>query len=548
MGFDEWIFAKTYKLFHKTKQDTRPHCAYLSTIQRPLEIGFQAISAVPSNIQEAKEFVGFYKSTLFLPAKLDILPTQQQNMSLYWFITFFHAKALHAPVFNTQKLTDDVLQEFIGLRSLFLSLTQEHLVSLEKHLTFQPVIEAKSHPTKPTANYNTNDQANTQSFTLEKKGPNVAELKDLDESQENPLIHMFEKVNTAETYQGGNKSKEAEQSLEDMSEALQEVDLKTAIRSNERTPGLIKTDSIVESGSELHTSEETHFDLKYPEWDDQKKTYRPDWCSVKVISSTENHHTLEKTPAGQMIKNRFESCFNHYLWQGRQMEGPELDLPSVIDNSVTRKIGGRINERLFMKRIQQQKDFQILLLMDESFSTESFLGKQSVLEMITQSIFDLSQAFENAPEQLAILSFFSETRLHCCIKTIKDFSESISTGQARLKRSKSQGYTRIGVALRHANFVLKNQKSRRKCLVLFTDAKPTDLDRYEGKYGVADIRKCVDELHGDGIELIVLSFSDAKDERFAQMFGQKMDIHHRSTQKSMTQSLIKIVENIAMAP
>jgi nitric oxide reductase NorD protein len=264
----------------------------------------------------------------------------------------------------------------------------------------------------------------------------------------------------------------------------------------------------------IHAALENKIDLVfYPEWDQSKKMYKKDWCAV---TRHKIHREItcqnKNTRVGQRLKQRLESMFNHFLWEGKQLEGPEIDLRPIIENQVSRIHGGSLQDRIFLKRIDQVKDFQVLIMMDESLSTESFLGKESVLGMMKQSIGDLAQAFESSPNQLAIMSFFSESRLKCSVKILKDFSETLEVGHARLSSCKPQGYTRIGVAIRHAISMMKNSTAKKRVIVLLTDAKPTDIDRYEGRYGMDDVRKTIDELKNDNLEIgSDLLFTTAKE-------------------------------------
>jgi nitric oxide reductase NorD protein len=534
MSWDEWIFDRAFKLIKKqNRSKTSPTQANLSNFQRSLEVGFEAISGASIHISEAQDFTGFYKNHLFLPEKIDLLEDQSLNQKLYWLLLCFHATAVKKSnilKWNAPFILNEIRKEFPGLEFYIQALEKLHNKRNQNFNTLSwlgnpPVFDTStlisSAPFEKDQILNSEDKVQS----IEKKGPNVAELKELKESEENPLIHMFEKVNTAESYQGGNKSKQAEDSLENMEEALKEIQLRNVIRSTERTPGLIKSNSIIESSGMVEdpAALENKIDLVfYPEWDQSKKIYKKDWCAVRVTKSTEKSHIKTKTPVGQRLKQRLESMFNHFLWEGKQLEGPEIDLRPIIENQVSRIHGGSLQDRIFIKRIDQEKDFQVLIMMDESLSTESFLGKDSVLGMMKQSIGDLAQAFESSPNQLAIMSFFSESRLKCSMKILKDFSETLEVGHARLSSCKPQGYTRIGVAIRHAISMIKNSTAKKRVIILLTDAKPTDIDRYEGRYGMDDVRKTIDELKSDNLELVVISYSPQQGDRFERMFSNAL--------------------------
>src|SRR3546814_2095925 len=57
----------------------------------------------------------------------------------------------------------------------------------------------------------------------------------------------------------------------------------------------------------------------------------------------------------------------------------------------------------------------------------------------------------------------------------------------------------MGSALRQATLLLAASPRRRKLLLLVTDGKPNDLDRYEGRYGVEDTRQAVIEARRQGL-------------------------------------------------
>jgi nitric oxide reductase NorD protein len=76
---------------------------------------------------------------------------------------------------------------------------------------------------------------------------------------------------------------------------------------------------------------------------------------------------------------------------------------------------------------------------------------------------------------------------------VKGWRDSWTVGRGRLGLLSPQGYTRIGPAIRHATAELLGHEARRKHMILITDAKPTDFDRYEGRHGIHDVRQAVRE-------------------------------------------------------
>jgi nitric oxide reductase NorD protein len=83
----------------------------------------------------------------------------------------------------------------------------------------------------------------------------------------------------------------------------------------------------------------------------------------------------------------------------------------------------------------------------------------------------------------------------------------------------SGGYTRIGPAIRHATHILENVRSETKWLMLLTDGKPNDYDRYEGVYGIQDTRKAIREASRSNIHVTALAVDAEARYYLPQMFG-----------------------------
>lgn len=89
----------------------------------------------------------------------------------------------------------------------------------------------------------------------------------------------------------------------------------------------------------------------------------------------------------------------------------------------------------------------------------------------------------------------------------------------RLGALQPQGYTRIGPALRHATACLSRVRARRRRLLLHTDGKPPDDDRYEGRDGMADVRQALREARAAGVEVHALAIDRRAREGLPAMFG-----------------------------
>ena len=95
------------------------------------------------------------------------------------------------------------------------------------------------------------------------------------------LTHNFEKVETAEEFCGVWRGFDGDDSLEEDAEALNELNLKHLVRTDEQAHSIYQANfrdlaNIAESAD----SEDGNFYLTYQEWDFSKKRYKPDFCKV----------------------------------------------------------------------------------------------------------------------------------------------------------------------------------------------------------------------------------------------------------------------------
>ena len=75
----------------------------------------------------------------------------------------------------------------------------------------------------------------------------------------------------------------------------------------------------------------------------------------------------------------------------------------------------------------------------------------------------------------------------------------------RIAALEPETYTRAGAAIRHATASLMHQAARHRLLLMLSDGKPNDVDDYEGRYGVEDMRQAVTEAQLQGVSPFCLT-------------------------------------------
>ena len=90
----------------------------------------------------------------------------------------------------------------------------------------------------------------------------------------------------------------------------------------------------------------------------------------------------------------------------------------------------------------------------------------------------------------------------------------------RLRALKPGFYTRIGAALRHATAEMEKQPAREKLIIVLTDGKPNDVDHYEGRFGVEDTRRSIQEARRHGVSLLGVTVDARARAQFPLLFGR----------------------------
>lgn len=350
---------------------------------------------------------------------------------------------------------------------------------------------------------------------------------------DNPLVHSYEKVHTLDDYKGGNKRKDGEDQLEEQLEALDELDLRKAIRTNETSNSVYRADGLFDgSAGELRgeDTEDARPHRRYDEWDSRKRTYRRDWCTLYLerppapADPVHVHTRLRRVRSAHArqlreLRAMLEALELERRWRTRQLDGPELDLDAVVLRQAAIAAGCARDERVHAARRRHERDVATLILLDLSLSSDSFVSDRRILDVGQDALIVLGDMLDRASDQFAVAGFFSHTRRDCRWLTLKSFEDRWSDAVPRLLAVKPTGYTRIGPALRHGVHALVTHPARRRLLLLVTDGRPSDYDQYEGRHGVDDVRQAFEEAEREGVHPFAITIADQPTPALPRMFG-----------------------------
>jgi nitric oxide reductase NorD protein len=372
------------------------------------------------------------------------------------------------------------------------------------------------------------DTDNTNTVTeIEGKGQvdvQVEPEKEDDGEGADMPMHTFEKVETAEEYTGHSRKTDDEDELEEHKDALKEMEMKRVIRSRERPRSIYRSDIVLDSAEWDLNDDSPATGIPYPEWDYARQHYRSNWCfidqSVKIEVSAQWLRDAERRNANlvRVLKRQFATLANAQLRVKRQPTGPDFDLDALVERHIRVRASQPPNEAIYIDPRRRLHDVAALIVMDESFSTDSYLTGARVLDTIADIIFCVGEVLSEFDIEFSVAGFSSNTRRHCDFSIVKAFDDKWSEARGKLGGLNANGYTRIGPALRHGARLLKTREAERKVIILVTDGRPCDYDRYEGTYGVHDVKKAIEEAHLENVMTYAFAIDKQAREHFHLMF------------------------------
>ncbi len=260
-----------------------------------------------------------------------------------------------------------------------------------------------------------------------------------------------------------------------------------------------------------------------PEWDYRTNELKEDYCCLKninLIDSPPCNLPDHLKHSARQLKRQFVSLLPQKRWLRNQTEGSEIDIDAwieyVSDPSRPEQKG------LYRQCRQVNRDISCLLLADLSLSTDSWVSDAGrVIDIIRDSVFLFAEALSGCDDRFALCGFSSKKRSSINWHTFKSFEQSYGNQiRGQIAGMEPGFYTRMGAAIRHAETLLNTEQTTHKILLLLTDGKPNDLDRYEGRYGIEDTRHALMEVRQKAVIPYCVTIDQYAREYLPYIFGK----------------------------
>ena len=583
MEIDEIIYSKVLRFFKNRKENNAEvlnRKVLLSDLKPRLTLIARAICGTAIEIFPAEREGGFKNDNFFLPISVALFQSKEENIQFYIFRTIYLCVQKQLEFNWTETIYSEELSSVKAIETApdVLKKMFEDYPSLQDNfevLFNQLPIDKKTQ--KPDVYWlygkwmkNTQEENNAdklQNFdnqanqlinkieaktTLHTKAVEEIESLTIDKKQQEDyvLMHSFEKIETAEEFNGNWRDFDGEDDLKDHQEALEEMNMKFTVRVDDTVHSVYQAD-FVENTSVSESSEidEKGFYLKYDEWDFKNRKYLVDYCKVypKSQVKTDVYHyknTLTKyRTILASLRKMLTSVNNKMQQQRRQLQGEMFDLDALTDlyTAIHSKVSP--DERIYLSQRKKDKDIAILLLLDISLSSDGYAAGKRIIDVEKDVSILFGEILNEFNIEFSIDGFSSKTRNFSTYITLKDFSEDWNKAKYKIGAVEPNGYTRIGPALRHAGARLSKTEAKNKWIILLSDGKPNDYDRYEGQHGINDVKQALRELNEAKINSYALAIEAQAKYYLPQMFGQN---HYQilTSPEELIKSLAKLYEKI----
>ena len=267
-------------------------------------------------------------------------------------------------------------------------------------------------------------------------------------------------------------------------------------------------------------------EVTLPEWDWKKGKMLADQCVIRPMLPRD----AEPKPLPELLqrvarrlRSQFSALNQRRIWLRHQPEGSEIDMAAYLEHYIDRRAAVASDEvGLYRDLRQSRRDIATLILADLSLSTDAAVNNdQRVIDVIRDTLLLFSEALSGCGDAYALYGFSSRRREQVRFYHLKQFDDRYNDKiRGHIQAIRPGYYTRMGAAIRHSSNLLSNQAAVKRLMLILTDGKPNDLDKYEGRYGVEDTRRAILEAKQQGLIPFCITIDHKADDYLPYLFGR----------------------------
>ena len=500
--------------------------------------------------------------SLRLPEVIDLFPRQSLNRDLYFWLAALASmerKTSEPWIVKNQRLTQETLASYPGMAERYRRLIQAHLTqrpdpnrlrqdeSIQERAVRQalehpgevavlPVARSAPwpvplwlHPSPPDSGEGVAGSAEPdgassgQAQAVEDERNRRGERNEMPDGDRGLVTIRMENILTWGEFAKVDRGAEENEDLDQATDAAEQMEQFNVTRDGKSVASKLSFDLDLPSNDcdDKVLSE----GILLPEWDWKKQQMLEAHCRIVTLQATDAE-PLELpghlSQTAKRLRSQFQQLMPARVWQRGQPDGSEIDLDAYLRFSTERSSGQPASsDNLYRDLITGARDLSCLLLADLSLSTDSWISNHHrVIDVIRDSLYLFAESLSATGDRFALYGFSSRKRDPVRMHQIKAFDECYSSvTRGRVDAIKPGYYTRMGAAIRFAHQQLNKQPAQRRLLLLLSDGKPNDLDKYEGRYGVEDTRHAVQEARRSGIQPFCVTIDEKGNDYLPYLFG-----------------------------
>ena len=482
--------------------------------------------------------------SIYLPASFAYFPNKKLNeMLYYWLIAMATRTDITSQNLKNENVeaTRYLIDRYSGFE-VFYDKATSYLAAEFSQLAFIKSSQDRSNedfindypnpmwiypPIISNTRVNSEDEEEEQQREKEKDKTDTLEMKkksnEMDDTHETDgfllflpesLMSIFEKVNV-DRCEDDSFDENALYHAEDLDEI-------TLGKKQANLSARIKMDlDLLPDMTEIYPLGKGHL---IDEWDYRKKDYLKNYVRIKPqvtlnVVPMELPKRLKKTV--KKIQGELDLLELERIKNDRLPYGDEINIDTWIDYS------GHQNKSMHHQNFyttyeKKTRDISTLILADVSLSTEGGITQDvRIIDVIKDGLMVFSEAMEKLQDKFAIYSFSSLQNKKVYFNIIKNFKDKYNDLiRGRIDSMQPYYYTRLGAAIRESAKILDKQQSSTKLLLIISDGKPNDEDRYDGRYGIEDTKKAIEELKKKGIISFCITVDVDAKEYLSYLFGR----------------------------
>lgn len=491
------------------------------------------------------------EKSLYLPASLALFAHKEENKMLYfWLVAMATKVKINSLNFAEQnrQATHFLVNRYSGFKTFYEQMSA-YLIEQHPELLFIKSLDDKevlsSYPfgmwiyPALSSNNQANDTSDeelqqehvnekTDTLEMKKHSTQIDDKKETDgflSFLPESLMNIMEQVNVDRS--------EDDRFDENALYHAEDLDEITLGQKSANLASRIKMDLDLQPDmTEIYPLGKGHF---LDEWDYRTKSYLKNYVCIKPQITL---HVIP-TPLPKKLKkmvNKIQGELDLLVLERVKNDalpyGDEINMDTWIDYC------GHQNKSMHHQKFyesfeKQTRDMATLILADVSLSTEAAITQDiRIIDVIKEGLMVFSESLQRLKDDFAIYTFSSYKNTKVFFHIVKNFKEPYTDLiRGRIEIIKPGYYTRLGAAIREGANILDKQKNAKKLLLIISDGKPNDLDRYDGRYGIEDTKKAIQEVRKKGITPFCITVDLQAKEYLSYLFGKNGYVVVRDSKK-----------------